>query len=187
MKVPKSIIRIADKIIAKSIEEGNNSKILRSKNLLVKIFLLRYHGNNSENNIAHAVGINRIGLNRLVKRGIERPKSAYGIFTKYWYKFREELEGIVLSDLAERAKSPNTSTKEKIEILRILRPDKYRYDPTGKTLGQGNQTLQITNNYFSPEILNAAQSIVDLPKEQRQLALKQLDEIILEPEVENET
>lgn len=184
MKVPKHIIRVADRIIAKSIEEGNNSKILRSKNLLVKIFTLRYNGNNSENNIAHAVGIDRINLNRIVKRGIERPKSAYGIFTKYWYKFYEELEGIILNDLAERAKNPETPTAEKIKILQLLRPDKYRYDPTGGNR-PGNQTLQITNNYFSPDILDAAKMIVDLPKEQRQIALKQLDEIVVEPDNAN--
>jgi hypothetical protein len=185
-KVPKEIIKAADRIIAKARSEGINSKILHSKNLLVQLLMLRYTGNNSEYNICRTVGLSREGFSRFLKRGSENPKSAYGLFFRYWHKYFEELERIVFSDLAERARDPNTPTKEKIEILRAIRPDKYRYDPTGKSQ-QGNQTLQITNNYFSPEILEHAKGIIDLPKPQRHLVLEQLGEIVnKEEEIEED-
>jgi len=183
MRIPKSIIEAADKIIAKSIEEGNNSKILRSKYLIVQILNRRYNGNNSENGIANALGIDRMSVNRIIKRGVKNPKSAAGIFAKYWFRLFEEAEEIMLNQLTKRGIDVKTPTKEKIEILRFQRPYKYQYDPTGKS-HQGNQTLQITNNYYSPEVLKAVQSIIDLPKEQRKLAFEELNEIIIEPDLE---
>lgn len=179
----QAIYRIADKIFEKAIEEKSTSKILRSKKLLVEIFRLRYNGSESENSVACATGVNRAGLNRLIKRGRNKNnrKMASGIFSDFWDRCFAKPKEIINEQLIERAIDPSTPSKEKIEIQKHLYPE-YRYDPTGK-INHGNQTLQITNNYYSPEVLKAVQLIVDLPKEKRQLAFEQLDEIILNPEV----
>ena len=155
-KIPVEIQKAAQKVVELARAEKTNSCFLRSKDALERVFFLKNLGERSEVKISSGAEISRETLRSNIRKGLEdieangEPKTAAGLFTRYYERFGTNPRFEALEKIKEKALADDADPRLTMQYLKLICPNDFAYDPNGPGKQPiTNNTLIINQNHVS--------------------------------------